>query len=64
MVSEKVIIVLIVVAILLSVVSIAVTMSASTQQLVPPKINIQQAKPAYPDADRANVGLIIAPPAP
>ena len=44
--------------------SIAFTLTATTAELVPPKINIVHAKPVNPDSGKANVGIVIAPPAP
>ena len=63
MVSEKTIIILITIAILLSAVSIAVTVSTVNSKLVPaePKINIQQGE-SIPDTDKARVSIGVLPP--
>ena len=60
MVSEKVIVILIVAAIILSVVSIAVTVSSVNTKMVP-KINLVEGK-TYPDSGKAQVSLQILPP--
>jgi hypothetical protein len=66
MVSEKVIVVLIVVAILLSIVSVVVTLSASVSKPVysAPKVVYNYAPPKQPDLASARIGLIVSPPKP
>lgn len=62
MVSEKVIIILIVVAILLSVVSIAVTISSVNTIMLPEqgqRYNINY-EPGMPDTEKAQISLSIA----
>lgn len=60
MVSEKTIIILITIAILLSIISVAVTVSTVNTKMLPkvspPKINY------IPDTEKAGVGIIINPP--
>lgn len=65
MVSEKIIVVLIIVAILLSVVSVIVTMSTAKPVLPvqqPPKVIYTQGEPIGPDSESARVSLIINKP--
>ena len=65
MVSDKVIIVIITLAILLSIASIAVTLSSLNTAMIPKLPTIQNVKVAIPDKEKANVGLVIlSPPAP
>jgi len=59
MVSEKTIIVLITIAILLSAVSIVVTVSTLNADKLP---EIRQVEYAIPDEDFAQVGISIVPP--
>ena len=58
MVSEKLIIVLIIVAIILSVVSVAVTLSAVNTKMIP---KIQLKENVIPDEDKGQVSLVIIP---
>jgi len=58
MVSEKVIVILIIVAILLSVVSIVVTMSSVSTKMIP-KINVNQE--VIPDVEDGQVSLVVNP---
>jgi hypothetical protein len=58
MVSEKVVVVLIIVAILLSVVSIAVTLSAVNTKMIP---EVQPNKGSTKDIEGGKVSLIISP---
>jgi len=61
MVSEKVVVILIIVAILLSIVSVAVTVSSvNNVKLVPPKVNINKV-PSGPDSEKAEVAITISP---
>ena len=62
MVSDKVIIVIITLAILLSVASIAVTLSSLNSAMIPKLPPVQ--KVTIPDKDAANVGLTILTPPP
>ena len=60
MVSEKIIVILITLAIILSIVSIAVTISSmNTPKLTPPKVNINTV-PGNPDSDKAQVSFGVA----
>ena len=59
MVSEKVIVALIVIAILLSIVSIVVTLSTVNTKMIP-EINIQEGQTS--DRESGHVGIIINPP--
>ncbi|MBD3252532.1 hypothetical protein GF386_02270 [Candidatus Pacearchaeota archaeon] len=59
MVSEKLIIVLITLAILLSAVSIAVTVSSVNSKMIPEPPQINYAEP-IPDSDKAQIGLEIS----
>ena len=65
MVSEKTIIILITVAILLSAVSIAVTISTVNSSMIPevqpPRVNIEQG-PGIPDYDKGQVRIIVNKP--
>ena len=66
MVSEKVIVILIVVAIILSIVSVAVTISAA-KPIIPstapqPKVVYNFAPPEHPDTQSARVGIVINKP--
>jgi hypothetical protein len=62
MVSEKTIIILITIAILLSVISVAVTMSTVNTKMLPkvspPKINYNY----MPDSEGAELGIVVNPP--
>jgi len=60
MVSEKTIIILITIAILLSAVSIAVTVSTVNSKLIP-KIDVKEGE-SLPDTDRARVSITINKP--
>jgi hypothetical protein len=60
MVSEKVVVVLIIVAILLSIVSVVVTV-ASVNAPVMPKIEIKSG-PVIPDSDMGQVALVVTKP--
>ncbi|MFH0906039.1 MAG: hypothetical protein V1824_01730 [archaeon] len=60
--SEKIIVVLIIVAILLSVVSVIVTMSTARPVLLseqPPKVIYTQGESVGPDSESARISLII-----
>lgn len=60
MVSEKLIIILITIAILLSIVSVAVTLSTLNFTPVAPKINYNSEKLNINNKDGGQVGLVIA----
>jgi len=59
MVSEKVIVVLIIAAILLSVVSIVVTLSTVNTKMIP-KLNIKEN--IIPDVEEGEISIIVNPP--
>jgi hypothetical protein len=60
MVSQKVVVVLITLAILLSVASIVVTISSVNTKLVPPEVKVIQK--AIPSSESAKVGIVIQNP--
>jgi len=60
MVSEKTIIILITIAIIVSAVSIVVTISAVNTKMVP-KVQIQEGE-AIPDTERGHVAIIVNTP--
>ena len=62
MVSDKVIIVIITLAILLSVASIAVTLASLNSAMIPNVPPVQNVKVSLPDKEKANVGLTILTP--
>ncbi len=62
MVSEKTIIILITIAIILSVISVAVTLSSVNTKMIstisPPNINVK----TIPDSDTSQIGLVVYSP--
>jgi hypothetical protein len=62
MVSNKAIIVLITVAIILSIVSVAVTISSVNTKMIP-DISSYKAKNAVPEQQSAQVGIVVNAPA-
>jgi hypothetical protein len=60
MVSEKIIVALLIIAILLTVISVTVTITALNSDMVP-KISVNEQK-GTPDTQKARVGLVIHTP--